>query len=49
MFVCAAVIYLLLNFILVRLFAAWEKRLSHHLRPRPTLPNNSDTLLRERE
>ncbi|QWA10588.1 ABC transporter permease subunit [Sodalis ligni] len=48
-FVCAAVIYLLLNFILVRLFAAWEKRLSHHLRPRPALADNSDTLLRERE
>ncbi len=36
-FVCAALIYLLLNFILVRLFAAWETRLSRHLRPRPAL------------
>ncbi|XBS70204.1 ABC transporter permease subunit [Acerihabitans sp. KWT182] len=48
-FVCAAVIYLLLNFILVRLFAAWERHLSHHLRPRPVLPNNIDTLLTERK
>jgi|SRR5476649_1209240 len=34
-FVCAALIYLLLNFILVRLFAVWESRLSRHRRPRP--------------
>lgn len=48
-FVCAAVIYLLLNFILVRLFAAWENRLSRHLRPRGLPLNHSDNLLREKE
>ncbi len=48
-FVCAALIYLLLNFILVRLFAVWESRLSRHRRPRPlavqtlTTPTPPDT------
>ncbi len=34
-FLCAALIYLVLNFIIARIVALIEYRLSPHLRPRP--------------
>jgi octopine/nopaline transport system permease protein len=34
-FLCAAAVYLILNFIIVRLMALIEYRLSPHLRPMP--------------
>jgi octopine/nopaline transport system permease protein len=38
-FICAALIYLLLNFVLVRLLGLMETRLSRHLRAAPVLPS----------
>jgi octopine/nopaline transport system permease protein len=37
-FICAALIYLFLNFVIVRLLGLLEVRLSRHLRAAPTQP-----------
>ncbi|MBT9465995.1 ABC transporter permease subunit [Hydrogenophaga sp.] len=42
-FICAAAIYLVLNFLLVRAVAMLEHRLSPHLRKRPGIAVNSPT------
>jgi octopine/nopaline transport system permease protein len=36
-FTCAALIYLFLNFLVVRILGLLERRLSHHLRPAPSV------------